>query len=106
MYLDHLTRADRLQAELALTRLAGAMEQYYLEHDTYEGASLSQLGMPANIGPNHYQLDIASATSQGYSLDAIPVNLQAKRDVACGTLSFNSSGQKKVSGTAGLNNCW
>ncbi len=105
-YTAHLTHARRLTAETALMNLAGHMEAYFAEHNTYEGATFSTLKVPAFIAEHYYRLVIQSATGSRFKLAAIPQDFQARHDVRCGSLVLNSEGVKRVTGYGRLNECW
>ena len=106
IYSQHLTHAKRLEAEMNLIKLASALEQYYIVNHTYQNATLNVLNFPEKIVRNHYQLAIASATETDFTLKAIPINQQVQSDHACATLLLNSKGEKSITGTGKLANCW
>lgn len=99
-YQHHLNHAKRLAAEVVLSKLAIAMEQYYMVHDSYLGATLAALGSDVDIANHAYQLQI-EARDQDYVLLAVP----AARDDACGTLQLDASGKKYATGGT-LTECW
>ena len=105
-YTNHYVQERRLSAEVALMRLAGQMETYYVQHKTYEGATLASLEVPDTLAENNYRLAIRKQTPETYVLAAIPEKQQAKDDLACGTLTLNSHGVKHVEGSGTLNQCW
>lgn len=105
-YTQYLTQEARLEAAHSLSKLALAMEQYALEQRSYQGANLSTLHFLESIARNHYRLKIYVATPYRYQLSAIPQGKQAQQDRACGTLSLSSNGEKKISGTGKLGECW
>lgn len=100
MYRKHVVKARRIKAEVALTDLAGRMEQYYQDKHTYKGATVSALKAKQ---PKDYTLTIAQATSTDYLLQAVP---QTNFDPTCGTLSLNHLGEKSSSGSGKINECW
>lgn len=105
-YIDHLTRTRRLSAETALMKMAGHMEAYFAEHNSYEGANLDSLNLPEQVADNHYQLVIQEATASRFKLAALPQEIQARNDTRCGILMLNSQGEKQISGPGNLNECW
>ena len=106
LYSTHLVHAKRFEAQLNLIKLAEALEQYYLIHNTYEKATLTQLNFPEKIADNKYQLVITTATVSDFSLNAIPLGKQAKKDASCGTLTLDSFGKKGIMGGGDLADCW
>ncbi|EKD53866.1 MAG: hypothetical protein ACD_60C00143G0008 [uncultured bacterium] len=106
LYSEHLSHAYRLEAEINLVKLAGALETYYLLNNTYQNATLDELHFEKNIADNQYELAITSETENDFRVQAIPIHQQAERDTACGTLSLNSNGEKQISGGSPLTECW
>lgn len=106
MYTHHLAESRRLEAETTLSKLAVALENYYLEHQSYTGASLAELHIPEKIAKNNYELKIAYATEQDFLLTAKPLGKQADRDNACGNISLRADGERYISGWGRTNDCW
>lgn len=105
-YSHYLVCEKRLEAEAALGKLAILMEHYHIEYNTYQGATLTELKMPQHIAKDNYQLIIQSVNDNDYLISAIPLGDQAEKDDACRTLTLNSLGQKRISGSGNLNECW
>jgi Tfp pilus assembly protein PilE len=75
------------------------MEEYYLNNDTYVGATVAN----AVSSDGLYKLTISSADAFTYTLTATPLN----GDSECGNLTLNSLGQKGVSAAgAAVADCW
>lgn len=106
MYSHHIVRVKRLEAETMLSRLAIAMEQFHLENNSYQAATLSTLHFPEQIASGRYQLMIQSANDYDYLLLAKPIGTQAENDTACGDLKLEASGVKSISGSATIEECW
>ncbi|EKD73087.1 MAG: fimbrial protein precursor [uncultured bacterium] len=106
IYSKHLTHAKRLEAEMNLIKLASALEQYYIVNHTYQNASLNALNFPEKIAHDQYQLVIDHATESDFMLKAVPLNQQARNDPACAILLLSSKGEKGITGTGQLANCW
>lgn len=105
-YINHLTHTRRLAAETGLMKLAGHMEAFFAEHNTYEGANFASLNVPEFTAEKHYRLVIQAATQTQFKLAAIPQDVQARHDVRCGMLVLNSKGEKRIGGYGNLNECW
>jgi type IV pilus assembly protein PilE len=105
-YINHLTHTRRLTAETSLMKLAGHMEAFFAEHNTYEGANLNNLKIPEFIAENNYHLVIEKETPTEFKLAAIPQDIQARNDAHCGILLLNSRGEKRIGGYGNLNECW
>ncbi len=102
-YNHHLINASRKEAEITLSKLAVALEEYYTTHNSYQGATLTELHIE---NPKHYTLAITNTTNLGFTLSATPDNSQDTNDAACGTLSLTSQGEKGISGTSMTEECW
>lgn len=105
-YSQHLTTARRAYATVALTDLAARLEQYYTQNNSYAGASLSRLGISDINYKNYYQLKIEQTTNDQYLISAIPQNQQAQSDTDCGTLSLDQAGNKNITGSGKVEECW
>lgn len=106
LYSQHLVTERRLEAKIALEKLAAALESYYTAHNTYRGTSLEQLGFSAFIAKNNYQLSIAALTDNTFSLAATPLANQAQQDSLCSTLLLNAVGVKSITGNGQIADCW
>lgn len=102
LYSHYVARTNRAAAEIALMKLATALEEYHIIHHTYENATLNTLHFPNDIANHQYQLSITSASAMQYSIAAIP----AKIDERCGTLTLNDQGEKGITGQGQLSDCW
>lgn len=104
-YTSYVQKANRADAIDSLLSLSARMEEYYMNNDTYTGATIDAAGT-GTVGGNTtsdglYTLSITAATAFAYSLTATPVRADAK----CSTLTYNSLGQKGATGTDAAN-CW
>lgn len=105
-YNQHMVAATRLEAATMLQKLAIAIEGYHIEHDTYRGIQLAILNMPEWIAKHRYQLQIQAAGNTEYLIAAIPQGMQAEHDRACLTLTLNEKGERGITGTGQLEECW
>lgn len=105
LYGQYLVQARRLEATIALSQLALAMEQFHIEHNSYEGATLSTLHFSDNIGKNNYHLRM-EVTNNDYKLIAQPLGRQAEKDSHCGELILLANNEKAVSGLGSARECW
>ena len=103
-YSSYLVKARRNLAEISLFRLASQLENFYSVHDTYEGATLENMGMPSITDDHFYQFFIQSANETSYIIQAMPLNSQLNQD-QCGTLSLNELGEKISTGEDN-EQCW
>jgi type IV pilus assembly protein PilE len=103
-YTSAVKKANRADGIDSLLSLASRMEEYYMNNDTYAGATVNATGT-GTVGSNKtsddlYTMSITSATAFAYTLTATPKSA----DSECGNLILNSLGQKTAStGAAG---CW
>ena len=96
-YLSHVKKANRADGIDSLLALAGRMEEYYMNNDTYVDATVAN----ATSSEGLYTLSITTATAFAYTITATPVG----GDSYCGNLTLNSLGVKGVSaGTVA--ECW
>lgn len=116
-YRNSITQGRRIDGQTALLALANRLEQYYSEHNTYQGATLATGGDTDILSTNYsdqnwYMLTITGQTDNSFHLKATPIGTQAIDDKLCQTLTFNSYGIKGISTgpggvpTATANQCW
>jgi len=102
-YTSYVTKANRADAISGLLKLAGAMEDYYVNNDTYVGATVAALYGGTTTQEGLYTLSMSPApTAFAYTLVATPV----KTDAECATLTLNQLGVKGSTGTASTSECW
>lgn len=105
-YNQRLVAVHRAYATVALTDLAARLEQYYVQNNSYAGATLSSLGVSDANYKNYYQLKIDRAADDKYVISAIPQGKQAQADSDCGTLILDQAGNKSVTGSGAVEECW
>lgn len=103
-YTSAVKKGNRADGIDSLLSLAGRMEEYYMNNDTYAGATVNAAGT-GTVGSNQtsdglYTLSITSATAFAYTLAATPNTT----DPECGNLILESTGEKKDSKNNGY--CW
>lgn len=106
LYSQYLVHERRLEAASMLSKLAIAMEQYHIEHNSYQDATLAGLNFSEIIAKNNYRLVIQSAADHDFLLAAKPLTHQAEKDEACGSLTLHSNGEKGVTGPGRVEECW
>ena len=102
-YTNSVKKGNRADGISGMLQLAGRMEEYYMNNDSYDGAAVVNPTSPEGL----YKLSLAGADGTGapdafgYEIKATPTST----DSACGYLTLNSLGQKGVEkGTVA--NCW
>lgn len=106
IYSEHIIQERRMEAEMNLIKLSGALEKYFILNNTYQHATLHQLNISEKIAGNQYQLQIVSATDSDFVIKAVPLDHQAEKDSSCGNLMLDSAGVKKITGTGTFKKCW
>jgi len=104
-YTGYVKKANRADAIDSLLFLAGRMEEFYMNNDTYAGATVNAAGT-GTVGSNKtseglYTLSIPTATAFAYTITATPVSA----DTECTTFTMNQLGQKGATGTSAAT-CW
>ncbi len=105
-YSQYIVREKRFEAQAMLLRLSSALENFYTQNNTYVGASLEKLDIPATCANNQYQLAITSVTGNNFLIIANPLGQQTKRDRLCGALTLNASNQEGITGAGDIRSCW
>lgn len=106
LYTPYFIKLRRIEAVHMLANLSLALEEYHMMTDSYASATLSLLKIPEWIAENYYHLLIRSATQHDYTIMAIPLGQQKRKDKLCGTLIQHASGEKKITGRGQLKDCW
>ena len=106
IYTQHFIHENRIEAEIALEKLAANLEQYNTLNNTYKDATLSALNTPPEVAKNTYHLVITNTSDSDFLITAVPTEDQAEKDPNCLTLSLNSKGEKGITGQGQLNDCW
>jgi type IV pilus assembly protein PilE len=116
-YQRQLKNMRRSLGGAELLQVMMRQEQYFVDHKQY-AETLTDLGFPASpyaidaqgnavaaqAGDRIYHIELAM--QQGaYTLRATPQLSQAE-DLACGTLSLDSLGIKRVTGQSAARECW
>lgn len=96
-YMSHVKKANRADGIDSLLALAGRMEEFYMNNDTYTGAPVAN----ATSSDKLYTLSITAQTDFAYTIQATPVG----GDSDCGYLTLNSLGTKNVEKGA-VADCW
>jgi type IV pilus assembly protein PilE len=94
---------ERFLAEAALLKIASALENYHLTHQTYVAANIEALDPSANTLKG-YRLALQSLSELHYRIIALPIGDEAAN--GCGSLSIDELGMKTVSGTQNSHACW
>lgn len=109
-YQQYVTDSRRIEAQSLMLEVSGKQVRYYSENNTY-AANIGDLGYGA-AGSNSYETEtkvydvvVTEAGVRSFTLTATPKAQQA--DDECGSLIYNSAGQKLVSSTSvDPSKCW
>lgn len=104
-YQNQMQKSRRADAKSALVGAAGQMERYFTERGTYATATLGTGGVYSNTTQNgYYTLSFANLASTSYTLQATPAGAQAGDP--CGNLTYDYQGNKGITGTLSMDQCW
>ncbi len=95
-YTSAVKKGNRADGIDSLVALAGRMEEFYLNNDTYAGAAVASSSSSDGL----YTMAIAAQDGFTYSLTATPV----QGDPECGVLTLTSLGV--ITAATGSANCW
>jgi type IV pilus assembly protein PilE len=101
-YQHYLMNTARMNAKIILWQAVSYLENYYSEHGTYQGVSLS---FPAPVPHDRYRYVLSHVSSSTYVLSAIPQGAQLQ-DEKCGALHLNEKNEPWNDGFASQNSCW
>ena len=109
-YMGYLRKTRRTDATVSLLDLASRMERYYAENNnSYASANITgNLGLSsATTSQGYYTLSIASSSASAYTLQATPVTGTSQaNDSTCDNFTLTQTGQRGISGTGSVNECW
>lgn len=115
-YTGYVTKSIRSVGQSWLTQAANRQEQFRIDNKTY-ATTMTQLGYPADplpvdsdgqpsgAGTIVYNIVISAATSNSFTLQAVPQGGHAEKDTACATLTIDQRGTKGATGTD-PGTCW
>ncbi|TAK74678.1 MAG: prepilin-type N-terminal cleavage/methylation domain-containing protein [Gammaproteobacteria bacterium] len=106
LYSQYVVQERRLEAAAMLSKLAIAMEEYHVDQNTYQNATLAALGFSEIIVDGYYQLSIPTETADDYLLMATPLGAQAAKDTACASLTLQANAKKGITGSGKVEECW
>lgn len=107
-YQDAVRKGRRGQAKADLVELAQRAERHHTVNNTYNGFSLSSNDQrsPRTGDSFHYDVSVEVMNGgRGFSLSAVPRGAQ-RNDARCMALGINQAGQKTISGSGTVQDCW
>jgi len=97
-YSNAVKKANRADGIDSLLSLAGLMEEYYMNNDTYKNATIANTIGSNKSSEGFYKLAITQKDDFYFKIRAVPND-----DPECGNLFLDSTG-KKTSATG--SGCW
>ncbi len=107
-YTQYMVKSNRSAAQSFILGVANKQEQYILDAREYADAlNTLDITTPSEVSAK-YDITIAGvpATPPAYSIVATPTGTQLAKDTQCGILTINQAGQKGISGTGTVADCW
>lgn len=107
-YIQYTVRSNRSAAQSFILSVANQQERYILDARQYASDLTTLIMTPPAEVSQHYGITITGVTltPPAYSITATPTGSQLSNDTACGSLTINQAGQKGISGTGTVADCW
>jgi len=116
-YTQFIVRAKRSAGSTMLLQVADRQQQFFMDNKRF-AASLESLGFTADPfmmddqgavvadgdADRIYRISLTDTTATTYTANAVPQNIQASKDLKCGSLTLTHAGEKSQSGSG--DNCW
>ncbi len=112
MYTQQIVKSRRAEGKAALLDLNNRMARYFSVNNTYATATIAANSATTDVLSNAtsdngwYKLSITTKTATTFTIAAAPQNTQATEDALCATFTMNHLGNKSVSGTGTIQQCW
>lgn len=104
-YTDSVRKGRRGQAKADLLEVTQLLERHRTVNRTYATFDMDDFASSPRTGTAHYNIVLAGANANGYTLTATPTGSQAQ-DTRCGALSIDQAGAKTIDGTGSAERCW
>lgn len=105
-YKGHIVKMRRIDAKTALFDLANRLENYHLENNTYERASIAT-GFKSDVlssslsSAGWYNMRILEVSKTSFLIQAIALKNQAIDDLNCAIYTLTNNGVRGLK-----NECW
>ena len=111
-YTEQVARSRRTDARRALLDTAQWLERQYTTSNAYNKNAKDETINTAALQPlllntksgEAYTLSFVSVTADTFALQMVPKNVMSGDK--CGTYTLKNTGEKTVTGAAGLATCW
>lgn len=106
-YTDQVTKTRRAEGKAAVMNVAQALERCYTRFSAYNDGNCN-VALPTNSENDWYEVDAGDGgvTATTFELEATPQDSQATNDTKCATLGLTHTGEKSVSGSGSVSDCW
>jgi type IV pilus assembly protein PilE len=105
-YHAHFVVSRRNEAKIGLFELASKLESFKSLNNSYQNATLDEIGMPSETEDHSYQFLIKNLGDTSYTIEAVPEISQANSDPLCETLGLDETGNKTLTGSGTVEECW
>jgi len=110
-YLESVTKSNRTDALIALSRSATLQEREYTQNNAYTSTPAKIGGATSNEGLYKIAVDLSACNGSCYTINATPApGGTQERDENCWTMSLSHTGLKSSKTKAGVTNpagtCW
>jgi len=107
-YQAHIQKANRVAAQLALTKMAQQFERTSAREGYYPIDSAASATIAAIDSPDSYKFELESSAGNTFTIEAIPVTGSISENDTCGTLSIDQTGKTTGTTTGGdpSSDCW
>lgn len=105
IYSHHLAKKKRLHAEVTLQRVSSALEEYFVVNYSYKNFHIDNATLEKALAQSQYRIAI-HATDGHFRITATPYGTQASLDADCGALSLTEKGERLISGSGNVDQCW
>lgn len=104
-YQQHIIKSYRASAKACMLEHAQFMERAYTTEMEYPSEDPALACSTANNLNQRYTIAANAPTSSTYTITATPIGAQTA-DATCGTLTLNQTGNRTISGTGAVGDCW
>jgi len=110
-YTNQVVKTNRTEGKTAILNAAQALERCYSRFNQYDDTANCPTantvsGAGITTQNEHYLITSTALTATTYTLQAAPQGSQATRDTECANLSITHTGQRAVSGSGEVTDCW
>jgi type IV pilus assembly protein PilE len=103
-YNNYVTRSNRAEGKAAIMQAAQALERCFTRYNAYNAADCN-LSFPIDSENDWYEITV-NRDAATYTLTATPQAAQASRDTECANLTLTHTGQRGISGSGAVQDCW